>query len=56
MFLQILMVSFLLCALIQNHFALEHLLEKNPLKSMGVLVQQCPHNEIVGVEEENLVA
>ena len=56
MFLQDLTASFLLSALVRNHFALEHLLEKGPLKSMGLLVQQCPHIEIVGGDEENLVA
>ena len=56
MFLQVLMASFLLSVLIENHFALEHLFEKSLLKSMGLLVQQCPHIEIVGGDEENLVA
>ena len=56
MFLQDLTASFLLSALVRNHFALEHLLEKSPLKSMGLLVQQCPHNEIAGGDEEDLVA
>ena len=56
MILQVLMASFLLSVLIQNHFALEHLFEKSLLKSMGLLVQQCPHNEVTGGDEEDLVA
>ena len=51
-----LMASFLFSVLIQNHFALEQLFEKCLLKSMGLLVQQSPHIEIVGGDEEILVA
>ena len=55
MLLQVLMASFLFSVLIHNHFALEQLFEKCLLKSMGLLVQQCPHIEIVGGNEEILV-
>ena len=50
------MASFLFSVLIQNHFALEQLVEKCLLKSMGLLVQQYPHIESAGGNEESLVA
>ena len=50
------MASFWFSVLIQNHFALEQLVEKWLLKWMDRLVQQYPHIESAGGNEESLGA
>ena len=50
------MASFWISVWIQNHFALEQWVEKWPLKRMDQLVQQYPHIESAGGNEESLYA
>ena len=50
------MASFWFSVLIQNHFALEQLVEKWPLKQMDRHVQQYPHIEGAGGNKESIGA